>query len=74
MEKIVDSVQEVNASPAAPLVADLLARLQDIDAQRIAKDDALVIRKGVLALLGIVADLEERIVNLERPRFEAPEG
>lgn len=68
--RLADSVQEVHAGPAAPLVSDLLARLKDIDGQRIAKDDAFVIRKGVLALIGIVADLEARISALEQARSE----
>jgi uncharacterized small protein (DUF1192 family) len=63
---IANSIPEVQAGPDAPVLRGVLETLKDIDAQRIAKTDDFVIRKGVLGLLGVVAELEERIARLER--------
>lgn len=65
-EQLPESIQEVSAGPGAPLVAAVLETLQDIDAQRISADDAIVIRKGVYALFAAVAELEDRVGALER--------
>ncbi|WP_152442210.1 hypothetical protein [Rhodococcus ruber] len=62
---IASSIPEIHAGPEAPLVAAVLEKLKDIDAQRIAKQDGFVIRKAVLALLELVGELEERIGRLE---------
>ncbi|SHM64312.1 hypothetical protein [Cryptosporangium aurantiacum] len=59
------SVREIEATPDAVLTAGLLDRLKDLDATRINKDDQIVLRKAVLGLLAIVAELEARIVELE---------
>lgn len=61
----VNSVQDIEVSADAATIAALLGVLKDVDIQRIAKDDAVVIRKGLLALIPAVAALEERIVRLE---------
>lgn len=62
----VNSVQDIQVGPEAPVVAALLDVLKDVDIQRIAKDDSIVIRKGLLALIPAVAALEERVVRLEQ--------
>lgn len=62
----VNSVQDIWVGADAPTIGALLDALKDVDIQRIAKDDAVVIRKGLLALIPAVAVLEERIVQLER--------
>lgn len=62
----VNSVQDIEVGADATTIAALLDALKDVDIQRIAKDDAVVIRKGLLALIPAVAALEERIVRLER--------
>jgi hypothetical protein len=64
--KLPESIQEVDARSGAPLIAAVLERLKDIDEQRISKDDAIVIRKGVYALFSVVAELEGRIGVLEQ--------
>jgi hypothetical protein len=65
MSHIGSSIQELEPEAGAPLSAAILARLQDLDANRIAANDGVVIRKAVLALLGVVAELESRINALE---------
>jgi hypothetical protein len=65
MSHIGSSIQELEPAAGAPLSAAILARLQDLDANRIAANDGVVIRKAVLALLGVVAELESRITALE---------
>jgi hypothetical protein len=65
MSHIGSSIQELEPEAGAPLSAAILARLQDLDANRIAANDGVVIRKAVLALLGVVAELESRITALE---------
>jgi hypothetical protein len=65
-QRSVNSVQDIEVGTDATTVAALLDVLKDVDIQRIAKDDAVVIRKGLLALIPAVAALEERIVQLER--------
>lgn len=62
----VNSVQDIDVGADASTIRALLDALKDVDIQRIAKDDAIVIRKGLLALIPAVAALEERIVRLER--------
>lgn len=62
----VNSVQDIEVGADATTIGALLDALKDVDIQRIAKDDAVVIRKGLLALIPAVAALEERIVGLER--------
>jgi hypothetical protein len=64
-DQIGSSVQEIDAPATASLTAELLAKLKDIDSSRIARDDQIVIRKAVLGLLSVVADLEARIGLLE---------
>lgn len=64
-QQIGNSIQEVESRTDAPLTAGLLGKLKDIDAQRIARSDDLVMRKGVLALFAVVAELEARVRELE---------
>jgi uncharacterized coiled-coil protein SlyX len=64
-EKIANTLQDVEANPDALLVSEVLEKLKDMDAQRIAKDDSAIIRKGVLALVPVLAELEARIARLE---------
>lgn len=52
-------------SDEARLVGALRQKLVDIDTHRIAPTDQLVIRKAVLGLVEIVAELESRIIALE---------
>ncbi|TDC57430.1 hypothetical protein E1281_04885 [Actinomadura sp. KC345] len=67
-QHIGNSIQDVQASPEAAQTVLLLEKLKDIDGNRIAKDDYIVIRKGVLGLLDVVARLEGRIGALEAER------
>jgi hypothetical protein len=60
------SVQDVDAPSVAALSTGLLTKLKDLDATRINRDDQIVIRKAVLGLLSIVANLEARITELEQ--------
>jgi hypothetical protein len=59
------SIQELTADPDAPLTAAVLEKLKDIDANRIARNDDIVMRKAVLALLSVISNLEGRIASLE---------
>ncbi len=65
MDYIGSSIQEVQPRVDAPVTAGVVRRLQDLDANRIASNDAVVMRKAVLALLAVVSDLESRIGALE---------
>jgi hypothetical protein len=65
MDYIGSSIQEVQPRSDAPLTAGVLRKLKDLDTNRIASDDAVVMRKAVLALLAVVSDLEGRISALE---------
>jgi hypothetical protein len=64
-EKLPNSLHDLAAVDGAEAVNTLLEKLQDMEKQRIAKDDAAIIRKGVLALLGLVGGLEARVRALE---------
>lgn len=64
----VNSVQDIEVGADASLIGALLDVLKSVDSQRIAKDDAIVIRKGLLGLIPAVAALEERLVLLERAK------
>jgi len=64
-DSIVNSVQDIAGSSDATLTSELLAKLKDIDANRIAKTDEVVLRKAVLGLLAVVSSLEGRIATLE---------
>lgn len=64
-ERIASTIQDLEVNPDARVVGEVLERIKDMDAQRIAKDDAAIIRKTVLALVPIVADLEARMLRLE---------
>ncbi|GAA1011750.1 hypothetical protein Aple_013000 [Acrocarpospora pleiomorpha] len=61
------TVQDVEVSGESGYVNALLAKLLDIDHHRIAANDSLVLRKAVLGLLEIVAELERRLIALEGP-------
>jgi hypothetical protein len=63
-----NSIREVATRADAPLTAGLLDKLKDMDAQRIARTDDIVMRKGVLALFTVVAELEARVRELESAR------
>jgi hypothetical protein len=65
MDYIGSSIQEVQPRRGAPMTAALLKKLKDLDANRIASNDAVVMHKAVLALLAVVSDLESRINALE---------
>jgi hypothetical protein len=67
MDYIGSSIQEVQSRPDAPVTAGVLKKLKDLDANRIARNDAVVMRKAVLALLAVVSDLESRINLLQAP-------
>lgn len=69
-EFIGSSIYEIDPGADAPLVSGVLDKLKDLDAQRIAKNDDLVMRKAVIGLLGVVARLEARIGELEGGRSE----
>jgi hypothetical protein len=69
---IVNSVQDIEVGPEAVTIRELLDTLKDFDAQRIAKSDGIVIRKGVLALIPAMAVLEERIARLEQAAVAGP--
>lgn len=60
-----NSIREISIHEDAKQVAALLERMSDVDASRIAPTDDFVIRKTVLGLVAIVADLERRVVDLE---------
>jgi hypothetical protein len=64
-DSIVNSVQEIAVSSDATLSGELLEKLKDIDANRIAKTDEVVMRKAVLGLLTVISSLEGRIAVLE---------
>jgi hypothetical protein len=66
-----NSVHGVEVSENAPYTQALVAKLVDIDANRIAKSDELVLRKAVLGLIEIVAQLEERLASLEPQEVSA---
>ena len=65
-EYIGSSIQEIEAGSDAPIVAGVLEKLKDLDTNRIAKNDDIVMRKAVLGLLAVVAELEARVTSLER--------
>jgi hypothetical protein len=65
VDHIGSSVSEVAVREDAPVTAGVLRKLQDLDANRIASTDAVVMHKAVLALLTIVSDLESRVIALE---------
>jgi hypothetical protein len=59
------TIGETTINDEAKLVGALRQKLVDIDTHRIAPTDQLVIRKAVLGLVEIVAQLESRIIALE---------
>lgn len=63
--KLPNTLLDLAAVDGADTVNALLHTLQDMEKQRIAKDDAAIIRKGLLALFGAVAELEARVRDLE---------
>ena len=67
-QKIPHTLQDIEIVPGAPLVQAVLEKLKDMDGQRIAKDDSAIVRKGVLALVSVIAELEARIARLETER------
>lgn len=64
--KIANTIGDVTVGSLATDLGAVMETLRDVDDQRIAKTDDVVIRKGVLALLELVGRLEERVVMLER--------
>lgn len=60
-----NTIRDVPINHRAQQLSSLLAKLGDIDANRIAQDDRLVMRKAVFGLLEIVGDLEARVAALE---------
>jgi hypothetical protein len=70
-EYIGSSVQEIRAGTGAPMLAGVLEKLKDLDANRIAKNDDIVMRKAVLGLLTVVAELEGRVTSLEQALLAA---
>lgn len=64
-DNIGSSVQELVIHGGAPLTSAVIGKLQDMDRERIGKDDSVVMRKAVLALLPIVERLEARVAELE---------
>lgn len=70
--KIANRIGDVTVAAGATDSAEIIAVLKDLDAQRIAKSDDIVIRKGMLALLDLVGRLEQRIVDLERVSSDLP--
>jgi len=59
------SIGELEVPPQAPHTKTLHAKLVDIDADRIGATDAIVLRKAVLGLITIVAELEQRLAALD---------
>ena len=64
--QIPNTIGEVTVVSVASDLAEVVAILKDLDEQRIAKNDDIVIRKAVLALLEVVGRLEDRLARLER--------
>lgn len=64
--QIPNTIGEVTVGSVASDLAEVVAILKDLDEQRIAKNDDIVIRKAVLALLEVVGRLEDRLARLER--------
>ena len=62
------SIRDIEVSPDAPYVSALLEKLTDLDKNRIHSSDDLVMRKAVLGLLEVVAQLEQRLAALEGPQ------
>ncbi|MBT2276319.1 hypothetical protein [Rhodococcus qingshengii] len=63
--QIPNTIGEVTVGSAASDLGEVVAILKDLDEQRIAKSDDVVIRKAVLALLQVVGRLEDRLARLE---------
>lgn len=61
------SIRDVLPTDGAEFTSALTAKLLDIEAVRIADNDALVLRKAVFGLLELVGELEARLVALEGP-------
>lgn len=65
------SIRDLTVSDRAPFASALVAKLHDIDKNRIHPTDDLIIRKAVFGLLEVVAELEQRLVSLEGPEAHA---
>ena len=65
MNQIGNSVQDVEIREDAPMSAAVLAKLRDMDSNRIADTDRVVMHKAVLALLAMVSELEVRVNALD---------
>lgn len=66
-----NSIRDLTVSDQAPFTSALVAKLHDIDKNRIHATDDLIIRKAVFGLLEVVAELEQRLVALEGPEAHA---
>jgi hypothetical protein len=62
------SIQEIDAGSDAPMLAAIVDKLKDLDTSRISRDDGIVMRKAILALLTAVSNLESRINALEEAK------
>ena len=71
---IANTIGDVTVSDVAQDLGEVVATLKDLDEQRIAKNDDIVLRKAVLALLELVGRLEERVVRLEQAGVEGKNG
>ncbi|MBY6687809.1 hypothetical protein HQ305_21255 [Rhodococcus sp. BP-149] len=71
---IANTIGDVTVSDVAQDLGAVVATLKDLDEQRIAKNDDIVLRKAVLALLELVGRLEERVVRLERAGVDGKNG
>lgn len=72
--KIANSFGEIDVGADARDLGEILETLKELDRQRIAKSDDVVIRKGVLALLEVVGRIEERVFRLETRSSDTPEN
>lgn len=61
------SIRDLEVGESSPFVKALTDKLLDIDKNRIHATDDLVMRKAVLGLLSVVAELERRLVAVEGP-------
>lgn len=61
-----NSVQAIDPDANAAIMTVLLEKLKEIDENRIAAQDEIVLRKAVYGLLSVVSNLEGRIARLEQ--------
>ncbi|MDP3950420.1 hypothetical protein [Microbacterium sp.] len=65
-----NTIRDVEVSEDSPISKALVAKLTDIEKNRIHSSDDLVLRKAVFGLLEIVAELEQRLIAVESPEVQ----